>query len=310
MIDQTNPSAPLSSSLSAASEIRKPSASPIVGLVGLSAIGGTLGAMLGGTVGAILGGALGALSAAIEHSKSVDRYQSHTQPNPLHASEPGGFPLTTKANEAGKAIAPDLDQFGAAVQPDASDDVTQTLEVGSTDSFKGDIVRGILLDIDGTLVDSNDAHAQAWVEAFSAFGYEVPFDKVRPLIGMGADHLVPLVSDLSGTEGVGKEIADRRKELILSKASTLAPTPGSRDLVLKLKQAGFQLVVASSATREELSALLRSAQVEDLLEQFPVTTSSDASSSKPAPRSGAGCAGERAIAASANHSAGGYALRY
>jgi len=45
--------------------------------------------------------------------------------------------------------------------------------------------KAVILDIDGTLVLSNDAHAQAWVEAFSTYGYDVPFEKVRPLIGMG-----------------------------------------------------------------------------------------------------------------------------
>ena len=49
--------------------------------------------------------------------------------------------------------------------------------------------RGVLLDVDGTLVDSNDAHAHAWVEALAEHGIVVPFEKVRPLIGMGGDKL-------------------------------------------------------------------------------------------------------------------------
>ncbi len=146
-------------------------------------------------------------------------------------------------------------------------------------------IKGILLDIDGTLVASNDAHAQAWVEAFAAYGYQVQFQQVRPLIGMGADQLMPrLVPNLSGKEGEGKEIADQRKELILNKFSAnLAPTPGAKPLIEKLKQAGYELVISSSATSEELSVLLKAAQVDDLLEQRTATTSSDADSSKPAP---------------------------
>jgi len=102
---------------------------------------------------------------------------------------------------------------------------------------------------------------------------------------MGGDQVVPrMVSELSGKEGIGKQIADRRKELIMNKfGATLSPTPGSREFVLKLKQEGFKLVVASSATSEELSVLLKAAQVEDLLAQEPTTTSSDTESSKPAP---------------------------
>lgn len=146
-------------------------------------------------------------------------------------------------------------------------------------------VKGVLLDIDGTLVDSNDAHAHAYVQAFAEHGYEVEFDKVRPLIGMGGDQLIPrIVPSLSGEEGEGKEIADRRKELIIEKfSSKLEPTQGSRDLIEKLKQSGYELVISSSATSEELSVLLKAAQVDDLLDMNLATTSSDADKSKPEP---------------------------
>ena len=146
-------------------------------------------------------------------------------------------------------------------------------------------IQGVLLDIDGTLVLSNDAHAQAWVEAFAEYGYEIKFEDVRPLIGMGGDQLIPqILPELSGKEGVGKKAADRRKELIIEKFSpTLAPAPGSRELVQRLKQEGFKLVVASSASSEELSSLLKAAEVEDLLREEPKTTSSDAEATKPEP---------------------------
>ncbi len=146
-------------------------------------------------------------------------------------------------------------------------------------------IQGVLLDIDGTLVLSNDAHAQAWVEAFAEQGYKIKFADVRPLIGMGGDQLIPrILPELSGKEGVGKKAADRRKELIIDKFSAnLAPAPGSRELVQRLKQDGFKLVVASSATSQELSSLLEAGEVEDLLTEETTTTSSDADSSKPEP---------------------------
>ena len=53
------------------------------------------------------------------------------------------------------------------------------------------MLKGVIFDVDGTLLDSNDAHALPQVEAFAEAGYDVPFDVVRPLIGMGADKLVP-----------------------------------------------------------------------------------------------------------------------
>lgn len=146
-------------------------------------------------------------------------------------------------------------------------------------------IQGVLLDVDGTLVLSNDAHAQAWVEAFAAFGYEVKFEQVRPLIGMGGDQIVPkFAPGLNDNEGKGKEIADRRKELILNKfGSNLAPANGTRELIEKMQQQGLRLLIASSATSQELSVLLKAARVDDLLSQDEATTSSDAEKSKPEP---------------------------
>ncbi|MBE9184680.1 HAD family hydrolase [Microcoleus sp. LEGE 07076] len=144
-------------------------------------------------------------------------------------------------------------------------------------------LQAVMLDVDGTLVLSNDAHAQAWIEAFAAFGYDVPFDKIRPLIGMGGDKVIPkMVSGLSEEEGDGKKIAQRRKELIINRfSSTLDPAPGSRELVLKMQHQKLRLIIATSATADELSGLLKAARVDDLLDE--ATTSSDAEASKPEP---------------------------
>lgn len=144
-------------------------------------------------------------------------------------------------------------------------------------------LQGVLLDVDGTLVLSNDAHAQAWVDAFAEFGHKVSFEQVRPLIGMGGDQLMPKVAlGLTDEEGDGKAISERRKELIINKyGPKVAPTKSARQLVQHLLQAGLQLIVASSATSQELEVLLKAAQLDDLLKE--ATTSSDAEASKPAP---------------------------
>jgi phosphoglycolate phosphatase-like HAD superfamily hydrolase len=145
------------------------------------------------------------------------------------------------------------------------------------------VLQGVILDVDGTLVLSNDAHAQAYVDAFAELGYDVPFEQIRPLIGMGSDQLVPqVVPELKDDEGKVKAISERRKELIISHyGSTLAPTNGARQLVLHMQQAGLRLMIASSATSEEMEILLKAAQVDDLLKE--ITTSSDAEASKPEP---------------------------
>ncbi|BCL38078.1 HAD family hydrolase [Nostoc sp. MS1] len=145
--------------------------------------------------------------------------------------------------------------------------------------------QAVILDVDGTLILSNDAHAQAWVEAFAEFGYEVKFEQVRPLIGMGGDQIIPqFAPGLSDEEGQGKEITDKRKQLIINKfAKNLTAANGTRQLILKMQSVGLRLIIASSASSKELSVLLKAAQVEDLLSQDEATTSNDAEASKPAP---------------------------
>ncbi len=144
-------------------------------------------------------------------------------------------------------------------------------------------IRGILVDVDGTLVLSNDAQAQAWVDAFTAHGRDAPLEKVRPLIGLGGDKVVPeLAPGLNDTDGDGKEIADARKELMIEKfGPTLKPAPGARELVQRAQREGLALVVANSASGEELKMLLTVARVDDLLRER--TTMDDAGESKPAP---------------------------
>lgn len=141
----------------------------------------------------------------------------------------------------------------------------------------------VLLDVDGTLVLSNEAHAEAWSRVFRAHDYDITPEQVRPLMGMGGDKLIPtLVPGLRSSEGEGKTISSERQRLFLEEyAPHLAAAPGSRALVERMQQAGLKLVVASSAKPEELAVLLKIAHVDDLLHTS--TTSSDAEESKPAP---------------------------
>jgi HAD superfamily hydrolase (TIGR01509 family) len=118
--------------------------------------------------------------------------------------------------------------------------------------------RGVILDVDGTLVQSNDAHARAWVEALAEQGIDVPLEKVRRLIGMGGDKLLPEVAGIEEDSPLGQTISRRRRELFMRRyLPTLRPTPGAPELLRHLKEKGLRLVVASSATKDELQALLR-----------------------------------------------------
>ncbi|HEX9310386.1 MAG TPA: HAD family hydrolase [Gemmatimonadaceae bacterium] len=144
------------------------------------------------------------------------------------------------------------------------------------------MIKGVIFDIDGTLVDSNDAHARSWVDTFAEAGYDVPFDVVRPLIGMGGDKLLPKTIGKSRDSEEGKKLVKRRSEIFRERyLPHLRPLKGARDLVLRVRSDGLKAVVATSAKEEELKGLLKAAQVDDLMEEE--ATASDADRSKPDP---------------------------
>lgn len=140
----------------------------------------------------------------------------------------------------------------------------------------------VILDVDGTLIDSNDAHARSWVDAFAAHGITVAVNEVRRAIGMGGDKLMPAVSGLEEDSERGTAIREYRKRHFKAHyLPHLGPFDGVRELVERFRADGFTLVVASSAGDSELAPLLEQAGVADLL---PTRTSSDdAEQSKPDP---------------------------
>lgn len=143
-------------------------------------------------------------------------------------------------------------------------------------------LRGVLLDIDGTLIDSNDAHAEAWVLALAEHGRDVPFARVRPLVGMGGDKLIPAVTGLEEEHPDAKAMAARKKAIFGERfLPTLRPTPGARALLERLRDEGLRLVVATSAGEEESGALLEQAGVAALIHRE--TSKSDVEHSKPDP---------------------------
>ena len=144
-------------------------------------------------------------------------------------------------------------------------------------------IRGVILDIDGTLVDSNDLHARSWVDATHEAGFEeVSFIHVRPLIGMGGDKVLPALTRLTKEDPEGARIAERSGEIFRARyLPEVRPFPRVRDLLERMLANDLKLVVATSSKRENLDGLLRAAGVEDLIDE--ATTSSDAKASKPEP---------------------------
>ena len=140
----------------------------------------------------------------------------------------------------------------------------------------------VLFDVDGTLVDSNDAHAHAWVAAFAEHGLAVDFGQARRCIGMGGDKLMPAVSGVEADSAVGAAITKRRSEIFAERfLPHLHPFRDARRLVAELKARGHTIVAASSAKRDELQPLLAVAGAEALMDGS--TSSDDAANSKPDP---------------------------
>lgn len=142
--------------------------------------------------------------------------------------------------------------------------------------------RACLLDIDGTLVDSNDAHAEAWVLALDEHGVHVAFEAVRPLIGMGGEKIVEALAGHSPESPASEAIQDRRKAIFRDRfLPDVRPFPGVRELLERMRQEGLAIVVATSAGEEEVGPLLEKAKVADLIDR--TTSSDDAERSKPDP---------------------------
>jgi HAD superfamily hydrolase (TIGR01509 family) len=143
-------------------------------------------------------------------------------------------------------------------------------------------VRAVLLDVDGTLIDSNDAHANAWVDVGVEFGHDIRFDEVRWLIGMGGDKVLPKLTGLEEDSEEGSRVKERRSEIFRERyLPKLGAFPDAVQLVERLRDDGRTLVVATSASEEDLRPMLEQVGLEWLVED--ATNSDDADESKPAP---------------------------
>jgi HAD superfamily hydrolase (TIGR01509 family) len=136
-------------------------------------------------------------------------------------------------------------------------------------------LQGVIFDVDGTLVDSNDAHAAAFVAAFGEFGFRVEFEEVRRLIGEGSDKLIPQL--------IGRyveAIAERKKAIFMARYLPKVRAFPAVDLLLeKLRTMDCKLALASSAARDELDALLDVAHAK----AYFAEVADDAARSKPDP---------------------------
>jgi HAD superfamily hydrolase (TIGR01509 family) len=143
-------------------------------------------------------------------------------------------------------------------------------------------IQAIILDVDGTLIDSNDEHAHTWVRVLREAGYNVSFEQVRALIGMGGDNLLPKTAHIEKDSEEGKRISKRYLEVFKSDyLPHLRAFPGTRELAAHLRKQGMRVVIGSSSESEVLDTLLEIAGVTEFVEQS--VSSKDAKNSKPDP---------------------------
>jgi HAD superfamily hydrolase (TIGR01549 family) len=144
------------------------------------------------------------------------------------------------------------------------------------------MTEAVIFDIDGTLLDSVDLHAQAWQEAFALFGKQIEFSKIRRQIGKGGDQLLPVFLNENELKEFGHELEQFRGKLFKTKyLSQVKPFPAVRELFQAIKATGQRVALASSAKGDELQVFERIARIDDLV--HVETSSADAEHSKPSP---------------------------
>ncbi|MHB8781314.1 MAG: HAD family hydrolase [Candidatus Geothermincolia bacterium] len=140
----------------------------------------------------------------------------------------------------------------------------------------------LLADVDGTLIDSNDRHAEAWVEAFARFGHEVDVRAVRKLIGMGGKDIVRFILSQKEADDRTEELSEAHKEIFERRfLPALAVIGEPASLFGRLKELGVSTYLVSSSYEALIEALLDKLAIRELVSGY--TTSSDVERAKPAP---------------------------
>lgn len=138
----------------------------------------------------------------------------------------------------------------------------------------------MILDVDGTLVDSNYHHAVAWARAFAQYDLTVPLWRIHRAIGMGGDKLVAHVAGDAAEQRLGEALRDQWTREFDRLIEEVRPFDGARTLLEEVKLRGHHLVLASSGQPQHVETFLRLFDGESLADAW--TTADDADESKPA----------------------------
>ena len=144
------------------------------------------------------------------------------------------------------------------------------------------MLQAVIFDVDGTIVDSVDLHAEAWRVAFEKFGKTFSFNEIRRQIGKGSDQLLPVFLSKEELDQFGEDLDEYRSEIFKKDyMPRVQAFPRVRELFQRIKKDGKQIVLASSAKADELDVYKKIARIDDLIESE--TSSDDADRSKPYP---------------------------
>ena len=144
------------------------------------------------------------------------------------------------------------------------------------------MLKAVIFDVDGTLIDSVDLHAQAWQDAFREFGHEIAFEDIRGQIGKGGDQLLPMFLSEEELKAHGEALESYRSQVLKERyLPKVRGFPEVRKLFERLRADGIRTALASSAKGDELEYYKSVAQISDLTQEE--TSSDDAEKSKPHP---------------------------
>jgi HAD superfamily hydrolase (TIGR01509 family) len=141
--------------------------------------------------------------------------------------------------------------------------------------------KAALLDVDGTLIDSNYQHTLAWFRAFREHGFVLPVWRIHRAVGMGGDQLVPALLGKEVDEEKGDDIRETRDPIYKELMPEVEPLEGAHELIAELKERGLTVVLASSSPEDELDHYLELLDARELADAR--TTKEDVEATKPAP---------------------------
>jgi HAD superfamily hydrolase (TIGR01549 family) len=144
------------------------------------------------------------------------------------------------------------------------------------------LLKAVIFDVDGTLVDSNDLHIEAWREAFAHYGIGLTYEQIHEQVGKGGDQLIPVFCSQEQVDKFGDELDRLRGEIFARDyLPQVRPFPHVRELFERLRDDGLQIALATSSKQTELQSHLKNLDVEDLVDG--ATSADDAEHSKPCP---------------------------